>query len=143
MLALATTVLLLFPSLPELPGISSASLAAVLELSPSAKLGRKNPFQPLIGRGAVPTLPGAPRLSSREQTASASDPADEDLRLLGIAYDARDTVAAARVGGRTVFLRRGDRVQGGLVVAVLPDRLVWRRAQQTYTTLLSRPAGAR
>lgn len=138
--------LLLWPVLPGPQAMAPAAtgtLAALVQAETSPSLGRRNPFQPLVGlhgvaSRALPTIPGPPKAPGESHLAPAPE-----VRYLGSASDAEDAVAAARIGARTVFLRQGDRVAGATLIGIYPDRLVWRRERRTYSTPLSRPAGAR
>lgn len=97
------------------------ALAMTVEAPPELQ-GRRNPYRPLIGAPRVPEAPSSGPFSVRPLAFAL-----ERLEYVGIAYDEAEAIAAVSDGGRTWFVRAGDRLEGATVTSITPHKLTWNR----------------
>lgn len=118
-------------------GLSAGAAVAAPSPAPAetSKLGRENPYRPLIQKrsatmtfeaplsGPVGLPPALPVPESR--------PLMDTLEFVGVAYDNGEAIAAVSVDGKTMLMKKGEQLDGATVMQITPHKLVWRKANRT------------
>lgn len=129
--------------------LSTLLVATPLQAAPDADaepsmptLGRANPYRPLIlpGSAVAPPPEVAPAaLPALPQAAPPKPQAILDvLEFVGVAYDGGEAIAAVRVEGRTLLMRKGERLDNAVIQSISPHKLIWRKQNRTIVKHIKR-----